>query len=291
MPNRTPKPKSLPAATRLRELAHSLIKIAGDMEDTVSSKDAHKLRTSIRRIEVAMESAEKIPSAKKLQKQLDALRKAAGHIRDIDVHTDLLLGLDAGDYSSDSSALKAALLRQREKMEQKAAATVSKELSKGLENRLEKVARAIEDTKPAVRVASKDKVQRIREQYIEFTAEIPLDGDPLHDLRKATKRLRYRLEAIPGRESQALESELKVVQDAIGAWHDWATLTAEAEKRLEPRSIAFVAFLRSRSIAKRHEARHAIGALRQRFMHRSSGKKPPSRADALPATASARAAR
>jgi CHAD domain-containing protein len=291
MPNRTPKTRSVPAATRLRELAHGLIKVAGEMVDNVSSKDAHKLRTSIRRIEVATESAEKLPGGKKLQKQLDALRKVAGHIRDIDVHTDLLLGLDAGDYSSDSSTLKAALLRRREKMEQKAAAKISKELGKGLEDRLEKVASAIEESRPAARVVSKDKVQHIREQYIEFTAEIPLDGDPLHDLRKATKRLRYRLEAIPGRESHALESELKVVQDAIGAWHDWATLTAEAEGRLEPRSIAFVAFLRSRSIAKRHEARHAVGALRQKLMHRSSGKKPPSRADVLPATASAQRAR
>jgi CHAD domain-containing protein len=291
MPTRTPKSKPVPAATRLRELSHTLLKVAGDMGENVSSKDAHKLRTSIRRIEVAMETSEKVSGAKKLQRRLDGLRKVAGHVRDIDVQTDLLLGLDAGDYSSDCSTLKNALLRRRDRLETKAAAKISKELEKGLEDRLEKAASAIENSKPPVRLASRDKVEHVRQQYIEFTAEIPLDGDPLHNLRKATKRLRYRLEAVPGRESKALAEEMKTVQDAIGEWHDWATLTEEAEKRLESRSIAFIAFLRSRAIAKRHEARRITEALRHKLVHLSSGKKPPMRASAPTAAANTRAAR
>src|SRR3569832_246444 len=119
-------------------------------------------------------------------------------------------------------------------MEQKASAKISKEIGIGLEDRLEMAALALESQKPTTRVANKDKVQHVRDHYVQFTAEIPLDGDPLHDLRKATKRLRYRLEAIPGRESRAFESDLKTVQESIGVRHDWATQTAEEEKRLEP---------------------------------------------------------
>jgi CHAD domain-containing protein len=275
MPGRTPKNDRVPAASRLRELSGDLLKIATDLGDTMSSKDAHRLRTSIRRIEVAMEGAEGAKGSKKLHRQLDDMRRAAGHVRDIDVQTDLLQGLDAGDYSSDCSALKNALLRRREKLEKKAAKQVAKEVGKDLEGRLEKLASAMDEAGVPPRVTSHDRIETIRKQYVEFTTEVPLDGDPLHDLRKGTKQLRYRLEAIPGRESRALEKEMKVVQDAIGDWHDWATLTEEGERRLEQRSIAFVAFLRSRATAKRHEARRAIQALRLKLLHAKSGKKRP----------------
>jgi CHAD domain-containing protein len=277
MPGQTPKNDSVPAAARLRELSADLLKIASDLGDSMSSKDAHRLRTSVRRIEVVIDDTEGNRRSKKLHRQLDDMRRAAGHVRDIDVQTDLLQALDAGDYSSDCSALKNALLRRREKLEKKAAKKVSKELGNDLEGRLEKLAAAIEKSGVPARVTSRARVETIREQYVEFTTEVPLDGDPLHDLRKATKRLRYQLEAIPGRESRALEKEMKVVQDAIGDFHDWATVTEEGEKHLEQRSIAFVAFLRSRSIAKRHEARRAIQALRQKLLQTKVGKKRPGR--------------
>jgi CHAD domain-containing protein len=244
----------------------------------MSSKDAHRLRTSIRRIEVAMEAAANSRGTGKVQRQLNEMRRAAGHVRDIDVQTDLLQGLDAGDYSSDCTALKNLLLRRREKLEKRAAKRIAKELGKGLEVRLEKLAQAIEQSTTPPRTSARKKVDSIRDQYVEFTTEIPLDGDPLHDLRKATKHLRYELEAIPGRASRALEQEFKTVQDAIGDWHDWATLTIEGEKRLEQKSIAFIAVLRSRSTAKRHEARRAIQALRHKLVQAQSGKKRPGRA-------------
>jgi CHAD domain-containing protein len=275
MPGRTPKNDHVAAAARLRELSADLLKIGSDLGDTMSSKDAHRLRTSIRRIEVVMEGAEGTRGSKKLQRQLDDIRRTAGHVRDIDVQTDLLQGLDAGDYSRDCTALKNALLRRREKLEKKAAKKVSKEIDKDLEGRLEKLAGTIEQSGVAPRVTSHERIETIRKQYVEFTTDVPLDGDPLHDLRKAAKRLRYRLEAIPGRESRALESEMKVVQDAIGDWHDWATLAVEGERRLQQRSIAFVAFLRSRASAKRHEARRAILALRLKLLHKPSEKKRP----------------
>ena len=276
MPARVPNKQGLTAASRLRELSSDLLKIGTGLGETMSSKDAHRLRTSIRRIEVAMEAA---PGGTwKVQKQLNGLRRAAGHVRDIDVQTDLLQGLDAGDYSSDCTALKNILLRRREKLEKWAAKKVAKELGKDLEGRLERVAKAIEESKTPIHGTGRKRVESIRQRYVEFTTEVPLDGDPLHDLRKATKRLRYELEAIPGREARALEQDWKAVQDSIGDWHDWATLTEEGEKRLEQKSIAFIAFLRSRAIAKRHEARRAIQALRHKLLPAPSGKKRPGRA-------------
>lgn len=250
----------------------------GETRDSLSEKDAHKLRTSIRRIEVALEPSGKFRGSKKLRRQLDTLRRMAGHVRDVDVHTEMLRNLDAGDYHREREALQNALIRRREKLEKKAVASISKQRDKGLEERLESASKSIVENVAPLKVASRQRVEHIREQFVEFTQEIPLDGDPLHDLRKSSKRLRYALEAIPGRESRSLEKELKSVQDALGAWHDWATLTMEAEKRLDPRSIAFVAFLRSLSIGKRHEARRSVQILRDKLTRTSLGKKPPSRA-------------
>ncbi len=290
MPGRTQIRGSQRPQTRFRELSDDLLKIAGDMTDEVSSKEAHHLRTTIRRIEVAVEPAGKFRGGKKLQRQLDTLRRAAGHVRDIDVHLDLLRDMNAEDYGADCKALTNALSKKREKMERKAIARLSKEMDKGLKARLESALEALEDAKPKP-IPSVERVETIRHQFVEFTREVPQDGDPLHDLRKVCKRFRYRLEAIPGREARALEKQFKTVQDAIGHWHDWATLTEEAERRLSQRSIAFVAYLRSLTIAKLHEARRSVLQLRERVGHPPMRRKPPARATNLYSGTTQRAAR
>jgi len=248
------------------------------MGEEVTSKDVHKLRTSIRRIEVALEPAGKFSGSKKLQRHLDTMRRMAGRVRDIDVQIDLLRGLHVEDYGNDCVELQNVLQRRRAKQEKKTGARVAKEIGKGLEARLQDAAKVLEELPRTRRVANQERVEQLRQQFIELTREVPQDGDPLHALRKASKRLRYRLEAIAGRESRSLEKDMKGVQDAIGAWHDWATLTAEGEKRLAPKSIAFVSYLKSLTIAKRHEARRAVIALRDKLTHARAGKKPPARA-------------
>ena len=51
----------------------------------------------------------------------------------------------------------------------------------------------------------------------------------LHQRRLAVKRARYAAElAIPSKESALLIGNLKKMQDALGHWHDWITLTRTA---------------------------------------------------------------
>src|SRR4029077_12343690 len=50
--------------------------------------------------------------------------------------------------------------------------------------------------------------------------------DVLHRYRVAVKRARYAAEFAPkSSDSTQFIAELKKVQDAIGSWHDWFTLT------------------------------------------------------------------
>jgi CHAD domain-containing protein len=61
----------------------------------------------------------------------------------------------------------------------------------------------------------------------------PLTEDVLHRYRTVVKRARYVAEfASKSAESLQFTAELKRLQDAIGNWHDWLTLTETATRRL-----------------------------------------------------------
>src|SRR4051794_24793302 len=142
MPVRTQSKLIRTPSARFKELSAELLKVAVGMDPEVTSKDAHKLRTSIRRIEVALEPAGKFAGAKKLQKQMDAMRRMAGQVRDLDVQTELLEKLRNHDYSADCEALHNWMLKRREKREKKVSARVQRELNNGLEDRLMEGAKA-----------------------------------------------------------------------------------------------------------------------------------------------------
>jgi CHAD domain-containing protein len=68
------------------------------------------------------------------------------------------------------------------------------------------------------------------------------------------KRARYAAEQA-GEESNAnLIAELRLMQDAIGSWHDWLTLSATARKRLSAHASPLLAALRNITQSKLWEA-------------------------------------
>jgi CHAD domain-containing protein len=61
----------------------------------------------------------------------------------------------------------------------------------------------------------------------------PVTEDVLHEYRIAVKRARYAAEfAQKSVEGAQFIAQLKRLQDAVGNWHDWLTLTQTAAKRL-----------------------------------------------------------
>jgi CHAD domain-containing protein len=103
---------------------------------------------------------------------------------------------------------------------------------------------------------------QVRRRFLELSHPIPEDGARLHRLRIDAKHLRYGLELYDGfAEAERLLAQLRKVQQAIGEWHDWATLHELAlstftEDLLTEASRQFLALL------ERRVAREFTGACR-----------------------------
>ena len=88
----------------------------------------------------------------------------------------------------------------------------------------------------------------------------PVTEALLHQYRILNKRARYAAEfAQPTREAEQFIAGLKRIQDALGDWHDWLTLTQTATEHLgEVRESPLVAELHNVTGAK---FRHAVALL------------------------------
>ena len=117
----------------------------------------------------------------------------------------------------------------------------------------------------------------------------PVSEAVLHQYRILSKRARYAAEfAEPSAESEKFIAGIKRIQDVVGDWHDWLTLTASARENLGGVSeSALVAELHNVTGAKFRRAVAALSEIR-------GGNKPAAAAHKAPAvegdTASASAA-
>ena len=273
-----PESRALKLANKLAEL---LRKIPGSME----KEEVHKLRTTVRRMEVVLQSIAGGRGRAKLDAQLKSLRKRAGKVRDLDVHLGMLEELESSEARS-CEELHGYLANKRNKQAKKLEKIVQSESDDGLEKRLKRAAEAVHAiaTDPA---RAEQQLAAVRERFLSRTAEIPEDGPALHQLRIEFKRLRYEVEALaPDEDARAanvieaaaekLVSQLKRVQDEIGVWHDWLTLCEAAQKHLHgPEAAAFLALLRTRTAHHYHNSRRTVAEVRSRLDNAHAPKKVP----------------
>jgi CHAD domain-containing protein len=117
------------------------------------------------------------------------------------------------------------------------------------------------------------------------SAQIPhgaADEETLHRYRLAVKRARYAAEFAPkSAESAQLLAGLKRLQDALGNWHDWMTLTHTATDRLGDISqSSLVAVLHNVTRGKYRQAVSAVSRaaiepprIRQRAVESKAARK------------------
>lgn len=261
-------------ASRAQRLAARLLEIAVGMRRESSAGDVHKLRTTLRRLEVALKPALAASGGDQLHRKLAKLRKAAGATRDIDVHLEALATLDSPSIAPARDAMCKLLSRSRRKHEARLVRLVGAALDGGLQEGLTLTAAAATPGEAAHPAAI---MRSAAHRYSNLTRTIPESGSELHALRIAAKRLRYELEPFaPEEGSRAMNptqararkmvAEFKRVQDAIGTWHDWATLSEEAEERLpQPRAAEFRGALRAVEREKLHLAQRAAAEARWRL--------------------------
>ena len=240
----------------------------------------HRLRTGTRRVEATLETILRQRQGRTVADralrqraeawlaQLKKLRRAAGEVRDLDVHREIVaeefLKEKKGAASSNESASAAAtdgsgasatrplqdeaLLRgQAESLDRWLAGRRHKRADK-LVRKLGKLQGTLRASEEAFLAAAGHAAGRQRpaapknagllalEDFLRLVDEMPvLEAANLHDFRKGAKKARYVAEAGGDEQSsEAIGKAIKRVQDTIGDWHDWLVLGEEAVQALDP---------------------------------------------------------
>jgi CHAD domain-containing protein len=236
-----------------QKLEQDLIKLSSKQP----AKHIHRLRTGTRRLQILLHdlSPEIDRNQKKLLKALGKLRKRAGKVRDLDVQLAALRSLKIPREPRRKTQLMNNLIELRASQEKKLRKAVDNETIHELRKRLK---RAAKDFKPE---AGRDPLAVAKAMLERINAEAgPVSEALLHKYRILTKRARYAAEfAGPSTEVTQFIAGLKRIQDALGDWHDWLTLTRTASQQLgEVRESPMVAELHNVTGAK---FRHAVAVL------------------------------
>ena len=218
--------------------------VAQCVEDA-DSDAVHRVRTGSRRLQAMLEAMLRENAtfaldhpARPWLRQLKQIRRAAGPVRDLDVHRKLLEDLVGKGAAPDSDTnplhKPAAMLDDWLKSERKHLARgMQKEIRKrqhGLAERQTAVLNAIGSV-PLESVRTGRSADAVAlEDFVRAVDAMPLlDAENLHDFRKATKKARYVAESAAEKGPySSVAKALKRVQDAIGEWHDWLCLFEEA---------------------------------------------------------------
>jgi CHAD domain-containing protein len=243
-----------------------------------SAEAVHGLRTTVRRLEILLE--EILPgrdrNQKKLVKMLNQIRKRAGKVRDVDVQLSALRSLKVPQEPRRKTQLMQRLIEVRARHEQKLRKLLTKRELREIRKRLKK----------AQRTASFEKARDPLVVARQILEAVPLPQGPaseelLHRYRIAVKRARYAAEFAPKSVAATqFIARLKRLQDALGNWHDWLTLTHTAVQQLgEVNESSLVAVLHNVTHGK---FRNAVAAVS------SSPVVRPARESASPAQGSAR---
>ena len=198
-------------------------------------------------------------------KQLDRLRRRAGQIRDLDVQIEALGSLRLESIMRDRARVMSFLQHARAKREKKLLTTLQDEVDAGLRRRLKRTSTRLrrELPKPAQQqtaenrflAAALEKFSAVVNRYAVLT-----EGN-LHNFRMDCKRVRYLAEmASESPKVAAVVVQLKRIQDAIGVWHDWMTLTATAGRALSGSGqVPLLSALRASARSKYLEALRVTG--------------------------------
>lgn len=193
-------------------------------------ESVHSFRTTTRRIETLLVELlpERNRNQKKLLKMLGSIRKRAGRVRDLDVQLAALRSLKTGQEPRRKTQLTQGLLELRAAQEKKLRKMLTRESVREIRRRLER--------------ASKELRLKTAREPLAAAREIlarsapppgPLTEEVLHQFRIQIKRARYAAEFAPkSRQATEFSAQLQQLQDAIGHWHDWMTLTNTASEYL-----------------------------------------------------------
>ena len=256
----------------------------------------HQLRTTIRRVETLLATTSTTPQRKerKFLKQLKRLRRRAGKVRDLDVQIEALSGLRLESSARDRGCVLAFLEQARGRREKKLLRLIESEVDDGLHDRMKFIAARLQ--RESSKAAYPDGERFLRAALDKFAAAVKqratLSENNLHDFRMDCKRVRY-LAEMAGEAAHAapVMEQLKRIQNAIGNWHDWLTLTATAENVLaRGEQVPLLSALRANTRSKYLEALRITSDARRVLLEMHATERT-ARRPAIPAQAEPAAVR
>ena len=236
----------------LRRMERNLLRLAAEP----SREAVHDFRTTCRRLETLLDLL--LPgrdrNQRKLLKLLSRIRRRAGRIRDIDVQLAALRSFKVPQEPRRKTQLMQRLIDLRVQHEHKLAKLLNKRTMTELRKRIRRASQNLRAT------SCHDPLVVANEILSSASTAGPLSDDILHRYRVAVKRARYAAVFAPrSAESDRFMAGLEHLQDALGNWHDWMTLTRTASEHLgEIGESSLVAALHNTT---RIKFRHAVAAL------------------------------
>ncbi len=234
------KGKNVPMPQPVALLLRQSLSLKTEVLDCLSDpapKHVHHLRSKIRRIEATLELlalSASLPDlqneAKPLTKLLTKIRRAAGKVRDLDVHLDLLKKYRRND---DTARLEKDLASARKKNAAKLCDLLKKDRLK-VDREFDRLQIALE---PALNLAiGGDALEDVAHRWFAFALH-GLDhrkDKHLHTIRKVSKTARYLAEigAETSKAAARSASRFERTQQALGKWHDSLLLAEEASASL-----------------------------------------------------------
>jgi len=209
-----------------RKTEQELLRLASEQ----SSDAVHGFRRATRRLETLLGEFPAKPNRNqgKLLRMLDRIRRRAGKVRDVDVQLGALRGFKVSLEPRRKTRLMEQLLEARVQHERRLCKLLKKNDVREIRRRLRKASQSF----PRALIA--DPVQTAARILGSVKgSEGSLNDVALHRYRLALKRARYAAELAPrSTTAEQLIRELKRLQDALGAWHDWMLLTKTASEHL-----------------------------------------------------------
>jgi CHAD domain-containing protein len=234
----------------------------------------HRVRTGSRRLQAMLEANLRESASPALQQMTKAwlrplkqIRRAAGEVRDLDVHRKLLEAWVSKESPLPEAASASRLHEQAQVLDTWLKGE-RKHLAHGMQKQIRKRQDGLAERQAALLAVlgsvSRDNSRAPRsadavalEDFVRTADAMPLlDAENLHEFRKATKKARYVAESGGAEQDSSVAKALKRIQDAIGEWHDWVCLRDEAEAAVGKDAPDLMAFL------ERQVERHFVLAMK-----------------------------
>jgi CHAD domain-containing protein len=220
----------------------------------------HDFRTTTRRLEILLRrlTSGNDRNQKKLLKMLACIRKRAGKVRDLDVQLAALRNLKVPQEPRRKTQLMQRLVELRLQHERKLHKLLKKDGIREIRKRLKRAMASLQlDATLDPQTVAQDILSSVSPSSGQVSDSL------LHQYRMAVKQARYAAEFAPrSAASTKFMAELKHLQDALGHWHDWLTLTQTATEHLgEVGQSSLVAVLHNVTRGKYRQAVTALEAL------------------------------